>query len=386
MMHTQTAEKLKVFVDAADFLERPLKTPFLYPLSGMPDWSKFVEGPIKKGVFDGYVQGGKSFLHLTELGNCDYIVFPYDYQYSFSDPFVAARLGVYAQYEQDSGKPVLLFYPSDPEVNRFLKDVPFKNPIVFANSIFRSSQPAYLHNQPTFINDPLADYGHSLSVRAKGEKAIIGFCGFAAPLGIPWSKYRVQEEVRLLLYRLNLLNVLKIDGFHAPRVLALQKLVSSRLVSPNFILREHSAFHASKGLMAENVEQEYVENFRRQYFDNIVGSDYTLCARGNGNFSFRLYETLALGRIPIFIDTDCALPLENQIDWQRYCVWVDEKQIGRIDKIVKEFHDRLNKQQFEQLQKDCRQLWEEYLRPEGFFSRLVGELSNHSTVRHSQQV
>lgn len=383
MMHTQTAEKLKVFVDAADFLERPLKTPFLYPLSGMPDWSEFAEGPIKKGVFDGYVQGGKNLLQLTRLEDCDYIVFPYDYHCSFYDPFVAARLQVYAQYEQDSGKPVLLFYPPDPEVNRFLKDIPFKNSIVFANSIFRSSQPTYLHNQPTFINDPLADYGHNLSVRVKGEKAVVGFCGFAAPLGIPWSKYRVQEEVRLLLYRLNLLNVLKIDGFHAPRVLALQKLVGSRLIAPNFILREHSAFHASKGLMAENVEQEYVDKFRQQYFDNIIGSDYILCARGNGNFSFRLYETLALGRIPVFIDTDCALPLENLIDWQKYCVWVDEKQIGRVDRIVKEFHDRLNAQQFEQLQRDCRHLWEEYLRPEGFFSRLVEEMNNYATVRQS---
>jgi hypothetical protein len=376
MMHTQTAEteKLKVFVDAADLRDGFLKTPFLYPLTGLPDWSDFSEGPMKRHVFDAYAQEGGKYLQLSSLQDCDYIVFPYDYQYSFTKPAVKERLAAYAQYEAQSGKPVLLFYPSDPEVNRYLHDIPFRNPLVFATSIFRSSQPAFVHPQPAFIKDPLADYGHAVVPRAKGPQAVVGFCGFATPLGVPWGKYRLQEEVRLLLYRLNLLKVFGVDGFHAPRVIALKNLMGSKRVRQNLILRSHSAFHSDKGILAKQADKKYVENFKREYFDNIVNSDYIVCGRGNGNFSYRLYETLALGRIPIFIDTDAALPLQDRIDWKKYCVWIDENQLPAIDRIVADFHNRLDEKQFEQLQRDCRRLWEEYLRPEGYFREVVRDL------------
>ena len=50
---------------------------------------------------------------------------------------------------------------------------------------------------------------------------------------------------------------------------------------------------------------------RTGYVENLVASDYVLCARGAGNFSYRLYETLSCGRIPVFVDTDCVLPHED---------------------------------------------------------------------------
>ena len=69
-----------------------------------------------------------------------------------------------------------------------------------------------------------------------------------------------------------------------------------------------------------------------------VDSDYCLSLRGKGNYSFRLYEIFAMGRIPLFIDTDCVLPFEDEIDWKRHCCWVDQSDLGRADEIVAQFH------------------------------------------------
>jgi len=383
-MQAQTTEKVKVFVDAADFSEKPLKAAFLHPLVGLPDWSGFAEGPIKEHVFDNYTQEGKQYLALAGLADCDYIAFPYNYQSVLGNAALKERLNAYVEFERQSGKPVLVFYPADPEVNRLLEGIPFKNPVIFASSIFRSKQPGHVHSMPTFIKDPLSDYGNRLALRTKAAKAVVGFCGFATPLNVPWGKYRLQEEVRLLLYRLNLVGVLGIDGFHAPRVLALKKLLRSDLVTPNFILRSHSAFHSEKGLFAKQADKNYLETFRREYFDNIVNSDYVVCGRGNGNFSYRLYETLALGRIPIFIDTDAALPFQDRIDWQKYCVWVGENRIRSIGRTVSDFHNQLDNKRFEQLQRDCRRLWEDYLRPEGYFREVVRELARKAAPVYSQ--
>ena len=96
-----------------------------------------------------------------------------------------------------------------------------------------------------------------------------------------------------------------------------------------------------------------------------------LCARGAGNFSYRLYETLSCGRIPVFVDTDCVLPYDFLVDWREHCIWIDEGEIDRAGERVAEFHEGLTEKAFADLQRSCRRFWEEYIRPEGFFSKFA---------------
>jgi hypothetical protein len=113
-----------------------------------------------------------------------------------------------------------------------------------------------------------------------------------------------------------------------------------------------------------------MQTARREYVQNIVDSDYVLCARGAGNFSYRLYETLSCGRIPVFVDTDCVLPLEDEIDWRALCVWVDARGVDTIGKRVRSFHERLSPEAFIELQRRARATWEEFLSPLGFVRSL----------------
>ena len=94
------------------------------------------------------------------------------------------------------------------------------------------------------------------------------------------------------------------------------------------------------------------------------------CARGAGNFSYRLYETLSCGRIPVFVDTDCVLPDEDMIDWRSLCVWVDESELDEIGERVAAFHAAYDDSSFRELQHECRRVWLERLSPEGWFEHL----------------
>ena len=105
-----------------------------------------------------------------------------------------------------------------------------------------------------------------------------------------------------------------------------------------------------------------------EFLQNLLESDYVLCARGYGNYSHRLYEALACGRIPLFIDTDCVLPFDFAIDWKRFCVWVDQVDLRSVADRVAEFHASISGEEFEELQVACRRLWEEWLSPEAFFA------------------
>ena len=116
---------------------------------------------------------------------------------------------------------------------------------------------------------------------------------------------------------------------------------------------------------------------RAEYVENMVESDYALAARGSetwgptaGNFSYRLYEVLSCGRPPLFVNTDCVLPFDHELDWTRFTVWVDESELGSVARRLTDFHASLDDDAFADLQHRCRQVWVEFLSPQGFFRNL----------------
>ncbi len=54
------------------------------------------------------------------------------------------------------------------------------------------------------------------------------------------------------------------------------------------------------------------------YCQSLKGSVFVLCPRGFGRTSFRLYETLAMNSIPVYIWDDVEwLPYKGDLDWSR---------------------------------------------------------------------
>ena len=109
----------------------------------------------------------------------------------------------------------------------------------------------------------------------------------------------------------------------------------------------------------------------------MIESDYALAARGSetwgpsaGNFSYRLYEILSCGRPPLFVNTDCVLPYDGEIDWTEFTVWIEERELESIANRLVEFHAVLDDDAYAELQHRCRQVWIDYLSPHGFFRHL----------------
>ena len=110
---------------------------------------------------------------------------------------------------------------------------------------------------------------------------------------------------------------------------------------------------------------------RQQYVDSVFNNSYSLCIRGAGNWSYRFFEALSAGRIPVMIDTDCMLPLEDEIDWSRHICRIPYAQIARAPAILREFHHNLGPQGFATMQRANRNLWVEQLEPSAFFLRVI---------------
>lgn len=247
----------------------------------------------------------------------------------------------------------------------------FKNLIVLRSSGYRSKFTKNEFALPIFIADPLQKYYTTNQVfqRPYTLKPVIGFCGQANS-----SLFNaIKEKSRTVLRNFkSYLGLSKAEPQHVLstsflRALILKTLQQSQVVSTNFILR--------KKYRAGVTTDKDAHKSTMEFYGNLKNSDYVVCVRGAGNFSVRFYETLAMGRIPVFINTDCALPLDEVIPWKKHVVWVDYKERHIVAKKVNEFHKALSEADFIALQQTNRDLWKDYLTMGGFFKEVFRNLN-----------
>ena len=206
-----------------------------------------------------------------------------------------------------------------------------------------------------------------LQVRDKNYKPIIGFDGIANYPPLKLAGTILKNSVHNFFH-----SILKTQFSPDPvipylikRKEILKKLSDQSEIITNFRIRDSFA----PGTIGKN------KNARVEYVNNIINSDYTLCYRGAANYSLRLYETLCLGRIPLFINTDCVLPFENEIPWNDICLWVEDSEIDHLGEKITDYHHSMNGTQFREKQAQCRQIWEIYLSRKGFYSNFKNQIA-----------
>lgn len=63
-------------------------------------------------------------------------------------------------------------------------------------------------------------------------------------------------------------------------------------------------------------------------------SRFTLCPRGYGNTSFRMYEAMQLGSVPVYMSDDFCLPWSDELDWDKLAILVTSDRIHDIEGIL----------------------------------------------------
>jgi hypothetical protein len=103
------------------------------------------------------------------------------------------------------------------------------------------------------------------------------------------------------------------------------------------------------------------ETLANEFKQNILNAHFTICDRGNGNFSMRFYQVLSAGRIPVYIDTDMSLPFEDIIPWHE--ITVSAKTPLELIRKTKAFYQSNN---IEEVQKKCKHIYDNYFRPDKY--------------------
>ena len=75
-------------------------------------------------------------------------------------------------------------------------------------------------------------------------------------------------------------------------------------------------------------------DYSNSYWKLITDSKFVLCPRGFGASSIRTFEIMSAGRIPVVISDQWQR--SPGIPWNDFCIFVAERDIRRIPKILQE--------------------------------------------------
>lgn len=299
----------------------------------------------------------RAFTHIKEPfveivdtpEEADYVLLPHNYS---SLQGKSAYVRSQAELAQKHGKKLLIFWHGDSDA-----PVPYDNTLVFRTSQYRGHQKPNEILMPAYAEDLLEG---ELQLRPKhAGEPVVGFCG--------WAEYKNFKNRIGTIVKNSLIEASGIVGIRRDarikgityRMKALKRLSESSCIEPNFIIRSSYSGHVST--IKTDPEQT-----RREYIKNMRSSDYALVVKGDGNYSYRFYEALSLGRIPVLLDTDCILPLEEYIDYSQFVLRVPYWDIYHLDRCIAAHYQSVSDNEFIDMQKRAREAFEKYLRVDAF--------------------
>jgi hypothetical protein len=106
--------------------------------------------------------------------------------------------------------------------------------------------------------------------------------------------------------------------------------------------------------------------------DIMSRSIFSLCPRGHGRTSFRMYEALSMGSIPVYLWTDKEwLPYKDEINWNDIIVSLNLKDIGNLENVIKKY----SKEDIQRMQDKIKIVYNKYFNYESICENILKVLS-----------
>ena len=106
-------------------------------------------------------------------------------------------------------------------------------------------------------------------------------------------------------------------------------------------------------------------NLRRKLFKDVLRrSKFVLCPRGFGASSFRIYETLHAGRVPVIISDEWAEPCGP--DWRQCSLRVRQRDVKKIPALLE-----AQEEKFEEMSRFALQVYADWFAPDIIFHRTL---------------
>jgi hypothetical protein len=288
----------------------------------------------------------RTFKQVQTLAEADLVVFPHEYVVLRKYPdYLKKQL---SEAQAANKKIFISAYQDSPEA------IDIAGVTIVRPSAYKSHMLTSDIIMPAYVEDLGAIFGHQ--VLSKKDIPIIGFVGKA-------NFFTLKEKLWYVVKNFVLRRGPYREGIYFRRY-ALRVLAKSAKVQLHAIVRRR--FSANKTTVEISPEQA-----RREYVEAIQNAHFTLAPRGDGNYSLRFFETLSLGRIPVLIDTDTPLPLEDIINYDKFVVRVPWQDIDSLPEIVSNWYNSKTPEEWAEACLAARRTFESYLYMPAFIEHLL---------------
>jgi hypothetical protein len=114
-----------------------------------------------------------------------------------------------------------------------------------------------------------------------------------------------------------------------------------------------------------------ISDFEMKTFIDLASrSIFSLCPRGYGKSSFRLYEVMQMGSIPVFIFNQEWFPFNDQLNWDDFCILIHSSDIPNIDKILTD----IPVSRIKQMQENVTKIYSENFTLEKVYQKIINKV------------
>lgn len=138
-----------------------------------------------------------------------------------------------------------------------------------------------------------------------------------------------------------------------------QQIFTLNISNPNILIEDSSTFD-----FWQCTDETEKDNRQKWYYDALIKSKFSLCPRGHGTGSIRLFESMMLGICPIIISDDWVLP--SGPNWSEFSIIISEKDTINLEKIVISYESR-----YIEMGKLARQAYQKFFSDEIYFNYIV---------------
>lgn len=107
--------------------------------------------------------------------------------------------------------------------------------------------------------------------------------------------------------------------------------------------------------------------WRRRYVDILESSKYSICPRGVGPASMRLFESMRIGVAPVILADNWIFP--QGPDWNSFALIIKEKDAPRLHQILKS-----HASEYEERGRLSRDAFKAYFSEENYFNYLIDQI------------
>jgi hypothetical protein len=144
------------------------------------------------------------------------------------------------------------------------------------------------------------------------------------------------------------------------------------------VIEDSGAFHDHHDAATQAANRDH-------YVELLANSRIAICPRGAGAATFRFWEALAMGCVPLLISDNLMLPLEDRIDWDAIVLRLAEDDVDRL----RDFVEAQDEAHLATMAEEGHRVWEAWFSPENWIRGVAAAVSpqfSHPLVARTQSV